>query len=506
MPGSSFVPIDELARAFDLPRARLTNYLRRIGIRGQHRFDKFVISRKDAELARREVKDWLARARSIRCRKCGRHYRRITSTHLAAHGLTCAEYRELYRTPSLYSFDQTEELAERWRGRVTRRMFRWSPETLAMLRRYWGRVKGRELADTIGAKIHTVRRKARLLGLTKPAPRWSEQQDTALRELVDHVPEEQIARRLGRPQASIRERARRKLRRILRPVGRRWTRREDALLRRKYGRVPMRELARTLERNVDALSARAGLLGLRQPGQPRWDERSRAILARLAGRVGVDEIARRLGRTAAAVQLQASRQGLSINVFARAWTARDEARVRALVPRLGKAKVAKLLGRTPAAVQVRMNRLGIKIRNYRPDELEFLRRNARRLSPDQIARRLGRSRVSVVTKIQREARDWGIYVPPIPRWTKRQDAMLRRLLLAGVAENEIARRVGRPEKSVRARARDVYGYRLQIFRAWTPREDEALRRGYGRIPTRELAHKLDRTVPAVQKHVRALGL
>ena len=72
------------------------------------------------------------------------------------------------------------------------------------------------------------------------------------------------------------------------------------------------------------------------------------------------------------------------------------------------------------------------------------------------------------------------------------------------SEAEISAELRRTSFAIRKKAREVVTS-LQR-RPWTKREDAIVRRDYGRIPTRELAEKLNRTKGAVQGRAGHLGL
>jgi len=238
------VSVDDLARDFDLKRARVLNYARRIGIPARRHFEKMLFAKEDARLLRREFREWLTDTLTIRCRECGDRFRRLNTTHLARHGLTAFDYKQVHQTPFVLSYDECERHGERMRGRIPARAFRWTADSIALLRREHGRRTIVAIARRLETTRAVIQRKAWVLGLPRrPRGWWTEEQDATLRRLAGTVPEDEIARRLGRSERSVRSRARDVLGvRLL--LIRAWTPREDTVVRRDYGRISTRELAR----------------------------------------------------------------------------------------------------------------------------------------------------------------------------------------------------------------------------------------------------------------------
>ena len=92
-----------------------------------------------------------------------------------------------------------------------------------------------------------------------------------------------------------------------------------------------------------------------------------------------------------------------------------------------------------------------------------------------------------------------------PRWSREEDALLRRLYAAYVAVQDIAERVGRSADAVSARRRALRIAPRPRSRPWSPREDALLRAGaIAGIPAATIAVHLRRPADQVRRRRRAL--
>lgn len=91
------------------------------------------------------------------------------------------------------------------------------------------------------------------------------------------------------------------------------------------------------------------------------------------------------------------------------------------------------------------------------------------------------------------------------RWSRQEDALLRRLYADGVAVGEIARRVGRSADAVSARRRTLRIAPRPRSRPWSPREEELLRASAtAGLPAGVIAVHLQRPADQVRRRRRAL--
>lgn len=91
------------------------------------------------------------------------------------------------------------------------------------------------------------------------------------------------------------------------------------------------------------------------------------------------------------------------------------------------------------------------------------------------------------------------------RWSRDEDALLRRLYADGVAVGDIAKRLGRSADAVSARRRTLRVRPRPRSRPWSPREDELLRAGATvGVPAATIAVHLRRPADQVRRRRRAL--
>lgn len=95
------------------------------------------------------------------------------------------------------------------------------------------------------------------------------------------------------------------------------------------------------------------------------------------------------------------------------------------------------------------------------------------------------------------------------KWTiKEKNFLVEHRLDYSLAE--MAARIGHPKSSVLDKIHDL-GYtwrhkKIEHRKLWTPTEDQFLKDNYGKIPTREIARKLDRTLYSVRNRIGVLSL
>jgi hypothetical protein len=294
----------------------------------------------------------------------------------------------------------------------------------------------------------------------------------------------------------------------------RWTPQQDATLRRRYrAGVPRQRIAAALGRSPDAVDARRRALGIpARPRTPPWSCAADDLLrAADAARLPLAEVARRLGRPAAAVRWRRHALGLQ-RPGARAWTpAEDQALGRAW-PRGGElARLGRRLGRSPAALRLRAVTLGLaqpqRRRRWQPDEDRRLRTGyAHGLTCAAIAAHLpGRTAGAVAAR----ARKLGL-ASYARRWTRQEDAQLRRLAEHGTSLEQAAHILVRTPQALRVRARRLGiqpppTHRPPRRRRWTPADDQLLAVRASLDPAR-LAILLGRSEGAVRRRLAALGL
>lgn len=303
------------------------------------------------------------------------------------------------------------------------------------------------------------------------ADAWAPDEADALRRLfAEDRGWEEIGAALGRPPAGVATKA--WALGLRRNSSRAWTEWDDAELARRYGGEPTSEVAARLGRSPAAVHARAGALGLTEGVAPPYTEWEIAqVRAAYARGVPVAQLAVLIARPVCGIATVAARLGLRHAAAPADWTAPEAERALALAAE----------GARYRAIAARLAGEGFPARSA--------------VAVGQTLRGLG------------YGRGWG------RPWTAEEDALLRRAYAEGRSLAPLRERLGRDRSAIAGRA-GILGLagthaRPNGFRAerdWTEEEIAALRRDYGRVPTRDLAATLGRKLRAVYSRAHELGL
>jgi len=236
---------------------------------------------------------------------------------------------------------------------------------------------------------------------------------------------------------------------------------------------------------------------------PDWRNDEERYLRRHYGKMPTEEIARALGRSPTAIHSRSRLLGLKHRKPPRPWSAEDDWRLtelhdRGWTPR----RIAAELGRMKIEIVRRSNELGIyrSMRHWTKREDALLRRLYGTEPYETIARRLGRSVTSVTGRVAQ----LGIATPRAKNWSPEEILFLQESYGTFPAE-EIARTLGRSENAVWQRA-SQFGLTVNIAKEWTPQEEARLRDLYGTMGYEALAKELGRTRDSVEGAIRRLGL
>ncbi|WP_069206101.1 hypothetical protein [Sphingomonas panacis] len=281
---------------------------------------------------------------------------------------------------------------------------------------------------------------------------------------------DEIALSLGRTRASISTRIydlglRRNSKRS-------WTEWDDALLHSRYSQDPTSRIAAELGRGVSAVYARARLLDLTEPAAPPYDGWEDAqIRTGYETGVPVGQIATLIGRPMTGVIGRASLLGIRHAAQPSGWTAQE-------------------MNRALELAETGMRYLAI-IEQLVSEG--YPRRSKQGLGPR--LRQLG------------YGRGWG------RAWTPEEDELLRHAYETSASLTLLRTRLGRSPHSIRWRA-EALGLRgthanrdgFRLGPIWSEADEQILRAGYGKIPSRELARSLGRSPAAMFSRANILGL
>ncbi|MGZ3272426.1 MAG: hypothetical protein ACXU82_03720 [Caulobacteraceae bacterium] len=283
--------------------------------------------------------------------------------------------------------------------------------------------------------------------------------------------------------------------------------------------TPMEDIASELGRGRAGVSDKIYSLGLRRNSTRPWSELEERELVRRYKAEPCARIAQDLGRGVSAVYMRAQLLGLS-EPNAPIWDPWEDAQLAAGYQQgIAVGQLSALIGRPFGGVIARASRLGLRHKHKPADWTE-----------DEMARALElahggdrylviieqlvaegfprRSKIGFGLTIRKlgYGRGWG------KAWTPDEDELLRRAYAAGDSLVELGSRMGRSKHSLKWRAEELAlqgshpkpdGWRGRI---WTDEEEAILRADYGLIPSRQLAKKLDRDLAAVYTRANVLKL
>lgn len=286
-----------------------------------------------------------------------------------------------------------------------------------------------------------------------------------------------------------------------------WTKEEDAIIRKNYTKHGAPYTARLLSRNITSVQHRARRLEVPGKGVRAWTQIEETYLKKHYPGRTASEIARTLRRTEMSVRNHIHQLQLG-GPKAEEWTDDEVAFLRKHYRTARIAELATELGRTPAAVELKASRMGYTRKKVELDDSQvtWVKKNLGRISYDNMAQKLGVCN----TTIMKIAHDNGYRPKPNMRpWTEKDDDHLRRYY--GVkTRRQIATTLGRTVDAVGMRA-GLLGLtndrrNKSQARRWTPQEDVALRKLYGRMTIARIAERLERTPASISGRVQQLGI
>lgn len=248
--------------------------------------------------------------------------------------------------------------------------------------------------------------------------RWTAEEDEYLRASFGTAPSSEIARHLGRTRSAVAQRALKVLllpRKGVRPSGAKWEPGSDAFLQSNYGGIHTKEIAATLHRTVSAVHSRAHILHLtrrtiRGPRRP-WSVEDERYVLEIYGKVSRAELEKQLNRTPAAISARASRPRWGLAAPRRSrndWSPMEDAVLRSGYGKTPIQSISHALGRTMCSIYSRAHKLGLtrpttmaSRRDWTSEEDNCLRAMYGKVRPEEIARKIGRTRPAVYHRAER---------------------------------------------------------------------------------------------------------
>lgn len=283
---------------------------------------------------------------------------------------------------------------------------------------------------------------------------------------------------------------------------------------------PIASIAEQLGRTFQAVRAQVDKLGLRRNSTRPWTDMEDAELFERYGTTSAARLALDLGRSTSAVYARANLLELSETMPAD-YDGWEDAQIRAgYAQGVPVGQIATLIGRPLLGVRSRACDLGLRHKCSPPGWSEAEITRALELAHE------GRRYLAIIDALAGEGfprrskngfgqririlgygRGWG------RAWTPEEDELLRRAYATGASLTPLLDRLGRRKTSLRWRAgylglqgthKNKAGWRTEPV--WSDEDLQILRDGYGKIKTADLAVQLGRTRGSITTRAHVLGL
>jgi len=310
----------------------------------------------------------------------------------------------------------------------------------------------------------------------------------------------------------------------------RWTQREISRLRLLYPMGHNKDLARIFGRTITSILGKAKKLGIQKdwaggysvPQPNNWTKDEIKELQDLYLTLSDNEIATKLKRTKQAVQSKVKKlrlfrklkeQGLMRrkSVGVNKWSDAEIDTLKKLYPEKSKKDIAEKLGRSPRAVEIMARRLKlitcISEKNlWTTEEEEFLKKHIAIWPIEKIAQKFGRT----ANAVQRRA--WDNHFTKNCRnkhytqdkfWTRQETRQLEYFLGQRLKMKDIAAKLGRSTKSVKAKAKRL---RLKKPSVWTTKNLALLKKYFPFETNVNVAKRIGTNPSSLMLKVIELGL
>ncbi len=238
----------------------------------------------------------------------------------------------------------------------------------------------------------------------------------------------------------------------------------------------------------------------------RWTEEEIKILKRYYARKGSHFVAERVGHSPDTVMNKAAELGIRFH-RTRPWKSHEDRYIREKYHKKKIASIARSLKRTPRSVQHRAEYLKLTkpaADKWSAEDIAALHKlyTDRNYTLDLIAKILNRSKNSVLLKAVRMGLSRASH---IHRWSKHD----HNYLLKNAGEKsyrDIANHLGIKNYQVALYAKKI-GIKIQDKGlSWSQEEKDFIRKNYYKMPAKEIARRLNRTLNAVKNTASRMGV
>lgn len=229
----------------------------------------------------------------------------------------------------------------------------WTEKQLNFLRKNYKTMKLAKLGKVIGKTEDAVQLRLGRLGLKKNEQYyWTPEDEAKLKKMYTKASLEELTKEFGRTKIALKIRARKidaPKKCIL------WSKEDSDYLARNYSRMPPAQIAQKLNKTVDAVTAKAHILGIKNVRY--LTEKEIAYIKRWFHKKSIEEIAAALGRCVDTVRQYAREMELS---KLRGWTQKEIDKLKQLYKKgVPISDIAKRLGRTCKATDAKLTKIGL---------------------------------------------------------------------------------------------------------------------------------------------------
>ena len=280
---------------------------------------------------------------------------------------------------------------------------RWTEEEIKILKRHYRKKGAQYVAKFVDHSPDTVMLKAAQLGLRYSGIRpWREWEDRYLRRHINDRKNVSIARTLKRTVRSVTGRAE-KLK-LTGTRGAEWTENDINILHKLYPdrSYSLKQISKILNRSETAVLLRVAKVGLSRSNRHKWNKKEHNYLIKNAGKKTYKEIAEHLGILPSyKVFHYANKIGIRLRDKGASWTAEEKEFVKRNYRKMSVQEIAIKLNRTENAVKNTASRIGAAPggkRSWRKKEEDYLKKHYGKISINEISENLERSEKAIVAK------------------------------------------------------------------------------------------------------------
>lgn len=274
----------------------------------------------------------------------------------------------------------------------------WTAEEDAQLKKWYPTKGSTYLMELLGRPRASIQQRAIRLKVSGPGKRWTHREDVFVKHNYAKRTAGYIAEKLGRSEMSVRQRL--ITLKLTNATSRPWTKQEIEWLRQHYGTATSAELAAELDRTIDAVEIKAGRIGISKAHRKMTVQERRWIKKNL-GEISMLNMSIQLKVAHSQVLRVAREFGYHPRPNNRPWTPQEDEQLRQLYPTTTARELGELLERTLPAVRMRLEKLELTTprvvpRSWVKEEDAVVKKFYGKKTAAEIGAMIGRTQFAVV--------------------------------------------------------------------------------------------------------------